>query len=237
MKILGFNRDGGFAEVLALPPQSLKRGLNLLPEGADPAIYALTEPLACCVSGQEAARVSEGDVVLILGGGPIGLLHAMLARSAGCDEVIITEKLPQRISLAGDFADRVVDVRFEPLADAVAVETEGLGVDVILAATPEADIDPYVIDLLAPRGRVCVFCGPRGGGIPDLRMVHYRELSIVGTYGCSSRHCRTAVQMIASGEIKPGRIITMRAPLGSIGEALDHARGRVGLKAVIDDFR
>lgn len=97
MKIMGFNFDGGFAEYMALPEQSLSRGANLLPENFDPALAALAEPLACCINGQELTRVSEGDVVLIYGAGPIGALHALLAELKGAGKVIIAEKLPERI--------------------------------------------------------------------------------------------------------------------------------------------
>ncbi len=94
---MGFNFDGGFAEYMALPGQSLSGGVNLLPENFDPALAALAEPLACCINGQELTRVSEGDVVLIYGAGPIGALHALLAELKGAGKVIIAEKLPERI--------------------------------------------------------------------------------------------------------------------------------------------
>ncbi len=97
MLIMGFNFDGGFAECMALPGLSLPGGVNLLPESFDPALAALAEPLACCINGQELTRVSEGDVVLIYGAGPIGALHALLAELKGAGKVIVAEKLPERI--------------------------------------------------------------------------------------------------------------------------------------------
>ena len=99
IKIMGFNCDGGFAELLALPEQSLSGGVNLLPGNVDPALAALAEPLACCINGQEQARVSEGDCVLIYGGGPIGALHALLAELQGAEKIIVAERLPGRIRL------------------------------------------------------------------------------------------------------------------------------------------
>ena len=97
MKILGFNRDGGFAEMLALPPECLPRGLNVLPKGFDPVLVSLAEPLACCINGQAQAKVRSGDVVLIFGAGPIGCLHALLAEHLGAAKIIIVEKLANRI--------------------------------------------------------------------------------------------------------------------------------------------
>ena len=99
IKIMGFNCDGGFAQLLALPRQSLSGGVNLLPGNVDPALAALAEPLACCINGQEQACVSEGDRVLIYGGGPIGALHALLAELHGAEKIIVAERLPGRIRL------------------------------------------------------------------------------------------------------------------------------------------
>ena len=99
IKIMGFNCDGGFAELLALPMQSLSGGVNLLPANVDPALAALAEPLACCINGQEQACVSKGDRVLIYGGGPIGALHALLAELHGAEKIIVAERLPGRIRL------------------------------------------------------------------------------------------------------------------------------------------
>ena len=59
MKILGFNQDGGFAELMALPSQCIPNGLNPLPEKTDPGIAALAEPLACCINGQDYGQGLE----------------------------------------------------------------------------------------------------------------------------------------------------------------------------------
>ena len=114
MKIMGFNCDGGFAEYMALPAQSLIRGANLLPENFDPALASLAEPLACCINGQELTRVSEGDVVLIYGAGPIGALHALLAELRGAALVIVAEKLPGRIrAIEKHTRARVIDLSMD----------------------------------------------------------------------------------------------------------------------------
>jgi L-iditol 2-dehydrogenase len=94
---LGFNLDGGFAELLALPWNSIPRGMNVVPGSVDPGLMALAEPLAACINGQEMARVSRGDTVLILGGGPIGCLHVLFAELRRAESIIVAEKLENRI--------------------------------------------------------------------------------------------------------------------------------------------
>jgi len=238
MKILGFNLDGGFAEMMALPAESTRRGLTILGAGVDPALLALAEPLACCINGQELARVSKGDTVLIIGGGPVGCLHALLARIRGAEKIIISELLENRIMAAlRTQADRVVDAASESLKEVVSEETGGQGADVILPSTPEVKVDDSMMRMLAPRGRLCIFSGPKvenGRETVDVRSMHYRETTLVGAYGSTSRLNREAVRMIASGELDPGWIITKRSSLDGIDDAMKHSGLRLGLKAVID---
>ena len=92
MGILGFNRDGGFGEMMALPRESFAMGLNILPKGANPPEATLAEPLGCCINAQDLAGVSRGDFVLIIGSGPTGILHALLARQRGAEKIYSIRK-------------------------------------------------------------------------------------------------------------------------------------------------
>jgi len=254
MKIIGFNCDGGFAEYLALPAQSLSesfgicRALNPLPESVDPALFTLTEPLACCINGQEQARVREGDSVLIWGGGPIGALHALLAELNGAGKILLAERLPGRIEeIRRHTCAQVIDLssnnRDENGRDllreaerAILSETDGQGVDLILTATPEVRISLRQMGLLAPGGRICIFSGPRPGEYEEtinLRSMHYLEQTITGSYGCSSRHNRMAARLLESKQVEGDWIISKRVDLDRIGEAFEHSSRRAGLKSVV----
>lgn len=240
MRILGFNRDGGFAELVALPEESISRGMNLINRRAPRLeVISLAEPLACCLNGQELTGLCEGDVVLIIGGGPIGCLHAALAGQRGAEKIIVAEKLENRIGQIKRHTDcSVLDISMS-LKEAILEETYGKGLDVILMATPEVEIDNTLLELLAPGGRICIFSGPRSEDYEktiDVRSMHYRELTMVGAYGCSSRQNKQAVKLLVSGALDVDWIITKRTNLENIGEALDHSSQRRGLKAVIDGF-
>jgi L-iditol 2-dehydrogenase len=237
IKIMGFNCDGGFAQLLALPEQSLSGGVSLLPSGADPCLAALAEPLACCINGQEQAAVRRTDRVLICGGGPIGALHALLAECRGCEKIIVTERMPHRISLLrAHTRANVVDLANGPGRAALIEELGQAGVDVILTATPEARLDGDLLSLLSPGGRLCVFSGPapdcRRGQV-DFASIHYHELSITGGYGCTSRQNRQAVELLTTGRIKAGWLITRKTNLDKINDAFSHSRERKGMKSVV----
>ncbi len=237
IKIMGFNCDGGFAQLLALPEQSLSGGVNLLPQGAKPVLAALAEPLACCINGQEQARVSEGNCVLIYGGGPIGALHALLAELHGAEKIIVAERMPDRIRLLERHTNAVViDPAEESVKNVLAEEIDKAGVDVILTATPEVRVDNDLLKLLSPGGRICIFSGPIRGNDQeriDQRSIHYHELTISGAYGCSSRQNRLAVELLTRGMIKADWLITKRTNLAGIEEAFSHSAQRSGMKSVV----
>ncbi len=239
--ILGFNRDGGFAELLALPWESIPRSINAVHSresvSIDPGLMTLTEPMACCMNGQEMARVTRDDVVLILGGGPIGCLHALLAEFHRAEKVIMVETLEHRArEIRKHTSARVMDAS-EPLEGIVAEETDGRGVDVILTATPEVRVDGSLIRMLAPGGRICIFSGPRTEDYQapiDLRSIHYRELTVSGAYGCSSRQNRAAAELLVSGAVNAEWIITKRTALENIQDAFSHSSKRAGQKSIVE---
>ncbi|MBP7069444.1 MAG: alcohol dehydrogenase catalytic domain-containing protein [Methanothrix sp.] len=237
IRIMGFNSQGGFAELLALPAESLSCGCNPLPANADCSLLALSEPLACCLNGQSHCSISQDDFVLILGGGPIGAMHALLARFRGAEKVMVAEKLPERIRLLRENTDAVVfDPADEPLQDLLAAETEGQGADVIISASPQMPIDQESLHLLSPGGRACVFSGPAPGHQQkqlDLRRIHYHEITVFGSYGCTSLQNSLAVELLLSHKIRADWLITRRASLSQIDQALDHSFRRAGMKSVV----
>ena len=235
--ILGFNVDGGYAEYVAIPSGNVQHsGLNRVDPREDPVLLSLSEPLACCINAQKLTDVSEGDSVLILGGGPVGAIHSILAGQRGAEKVMVSEKMPGRVAILGDRVDRVIDTATEDVGAAVMEETGGRGVDVIIPATPEVRVDDALMKLLAPNGRLCVFSGPRKGEYQatiDVRSMHYREMTMVGAYGCSSAHDREAVRLIGSGKIDLSWIVTHRCHLNDVRGAIDHTAMRRGMKSVI----
>ena len=237
VKIMGFNCDGGFAQLLALPGESFPGGVNLLPGNVDPALAALAEPLACCINGQEQACVGQGERVLIYGGGPIGALHALLAELHGAEKIIVAERMPGRIrELKRHTSAVVVNPAEESGKALLAAEIGREGVDVILTATPKVRVDGYLQKLLSPGGRVCIFSGPAPGNYQemiDLPSIHYHELTICGAYGCTSRQNQQAVELLTSGKIKAGWLITKRTNLAGIDDAFLHSSQRKGMKSVV----
>jgi L-iditol 2-dehydrogenase len=166
----------------------------------------------------------------------VGAIHSILAKQRGAEKVIVSEKMQNRVDLLRHHVDRVIDTSSENLAKAVMDETEGKGVDVILPATPEVRVDGAMMDLLSANGRLCIFSGPRKGEYEapiNIRSIHYRELTMVGAYGCSSSHDREAVELIRSGQVDLSWMVTHSCGLNDVHGAIDHTAMRRGMKSVI----
>jgi len=239
--IFGFTHHGGFAQYLAVPAESVAcGGVNIIPPGLTFEEATFAEPLACCINGQELVRLEGRDVVLILGAGPMGCLHTMLAQAKGVKQILLAERSLKRLktSIAAE-PYRLIDVSKENLKEVVRAETEGRGVDVIMLACPDSAINYPILELLAPRGRVCFFSGlpPEKSQLYfDANFLHYREISFVGAYGCTAEQNRLALELMASGQVNVNWLITKRISLEALHEGIDYLIGHNGMKVVVTEF-
>lgn len=238
--IVGFNRDGGFAERMAVPGELIDgHGANILPDGLDPVMATLTEPLACCVHGQHLARIEASDSVAIFGAGPMGLMHTALAHSKGARVMVVEPDQRRREVALHMGAEHAVDPAREPF-EAIVEWTAKRGADVAVLATPEVKMDDRLLRAMAPRGRICAFSGLKRGSSQsdvDINILHYRELTLVGAYGCTCASDTEALRTLASGRLDLRPLISRRMSLGSIEEAFTLIEERVALKCVIDDMK
>ncbi|XUX01313.1 MAG: alcohol dehydrogenase catalytic domain-containing protein [Dehalogenimonas sp.] len=238
LKTLGFSEDGGFAEYLALPATTVTTGgVNLVPENVTDEEAAMTEPLASCLNAQEKAKVGRGDSVLIIGGGPLGLLHSRLSRLRGAQRVFIAEKDENRLRLASEHgeADRIIDNSIERLPKIIGDETGGRGVDVVILSTNSTST-ANLLPLLADAGRLSLFASLSKESSSiwfDINQVHYRELEVTGAFGSTAVQNTAALKLISHG-MTVADLITMRISLGDIVEGIHYTLERKGLRAVIN---
>ena len=237
---MGYHYEGGFAEYLAVPAKVLAvDGLNRIPEGVSFAEASVAEPLACVLNGQMLARVGEGDDVVVIGSGPIGCLHARLARARGAARVFLVDINTQRLSLAASLVhpDATVSGAESDVVDEICELTGGRGADVVITAAASGAAQEQAIAMAARQGRISFF-----GGLPkdkpmiacDANLVHYRELTIVGANGSSPAHNAQALRLIASGAVAVADLITHRLPLGRTLEAFDIVARGEAIKVTIE---
>lgn len=215
MRIMGFHRDGGFAEFVSTPAASL---IELPPDLAfDDAVFA--EPLSCCLNALELARVAPGDRVGIWGAGTAGTLLGRAARARGA-AVTVIEPDPARRERAGAVEHPVADAHF----------------DVAIPAVGDSAAYRAALSSLAPRGRLVAFSGlaaDAAGGLLDVNRLHYLEQTCVGAYGCAYPHSVEAVATIAAGTIAVHDLVSHRMRLDDLAEALELVRQRACMKILI----
>jgi len=235
---LGITLDGAFAEFMRIPAPFLEQG-NLVPfdEKLESAAVALAEPFACVLHGQNALHLSSNDIVLIMGAGPIGIMHLLAARAAGVKKILVSEQSPERLQIAADMgADRVINFREESLPDLVSAETQGRGADaIVVAAGVRAAMETAPV-LAGIGGRINFFAGLPSGDtnvVLDANLIHYKELIVTGTTGCSTADCHRSMDLISSGKVNLGRLVSRRYDLEDAMEAFSAVRAGNVLKVVL----
>lgn len=211
MRIMGFHRDGGFADYVVAPLKSLIP----LPETLSDEQAVFAEPLSCCLNALELARLAPFETIAVWGGGPAGQL---LARAAtACDALpTVIEPDPQRREPAKGVAE-APDQRF----------------DVCVVAVGNNSAYQQALNRLAPRGRLVVFSGlskEEATITTDFNQLHYLEQTVVGAYGCCYRHGRQAIDLLQSGRLEVRDLISHRMPLTRLDEALELVANRQCMK-------
>jgi len=237
---VGYQYAGGFAEYLIVPDEVLRvDGLNRIPDGVGFDEASVAEPLACVLNGQRLARVGEGDVVVVVGAGPIGCLHVRVARANGARQVILVDLNLDRLKLSADRVspDAVIDGSSQDVVDEVLRLTDGVGADVVITAAASGAAQEQALRMTARGGRISLF-----GGLPkdrptitvDSNLVHYRELTLVGANGSSPEDNREALRLIASGKVPVKDLITDRLPLDRVLEGFDIVAAGTAIKVTIE---
>ncbi len=238
LRPMGFHYPGGMAEFVTIPARGVQQGhVVKVPPAVPPTHAALSEPVSCCVNAVENCAVTDGDVVAVLGAGPMGILNACVAREYGAAKIILSEVNPVRLTQAKAFGfDRLVDPAAEDLADVVRQATGGYGADVVMVAAPAAQPQEQAVTLARKRGTVCLFASlPAGNSMlqVDSRPIHYGELRVIGSSDSTAAHVRRAVELIAGGSLPIDRIASHVLRLDDIHRAFALMESGEALRVVL----
>lgn len=234
--LFGYELDGGLAEYLLVPRIAMDQGNLVVLEKEIPATtLALAEPVSCCLNGAGQVAVAPGESVVVLGTGPIGLLHIALAKLAGATTILAAGR-EGRLTAATDFgATCAVALTGEALTAEVRERTNGRGADVVIVAVGDLTLANQALELAAIGGRVNYFAGfPKGKTASiDPNLIHYRELAVTGGSNARRADVRRAVELLSSGALDVGRLVTHRFPLAELEAAVTAVARRDGLKVAV----
>lgn len=215
MQIMGFHRDGGFAEYVVAPVQSLIP----VPEQLSPDQAVFAEPLSCCLNAIELACLAERETIGIWGGGPAGVLLSRAALAKGAAPTIVEPNVKRR-----EFSHGVSSV------------PSGALYDVCIIAVGDKSAYEEALGHLKPRGRLVVFSGlPKDDSelACNFNKLHYLEQTIVGAYGCSYRHGGEALALLADDKVKVNDMISHQMPLWELEDALTLVKEKISIKVLL----
>lgn len=234
---MGYEFDGAFAQYIRIPAIALQSGnVFKMPEGMSFEAAALSEPLACVINGQKNARVGVGDSVVILGAGPIGLMHAALARVAGARQIIVSEPNAARREAALERGVHFAcDPTTESLVEFVKKKTDGLGADVVILAIGVPALANEALSVVRKGGRVNLFAGFSQGDMSsmDVNLIHYNEITVTGASALTRQGYELALNMLSTGQIDATSLITHRYDVADSLAAFDAAGSGSALKVAI----
>ena len=233
----GYEYGGGFQEYMRVPEVAVKAG-NVVK--IDPTISfeeaSLIEPFACCFNGSRRSGIRPGDVVLIVGAGPIGLMHIQLARMAGARRILVSELIPGRRDLAASMgADKVFDPHVLKLTEVALEETGGRGVDSTIMAIGVPSLVNDLLKVTRKGGTVNLFAGFSGAGDAQIEanILHYNEVYLTGTASASRSHFHEALSLVLAKRIDLSPLISHRFPLSDIGQAFQITKNGEGIKVIV----
>jgi L-iditol 2-dehydrogenase len=231
---LAHGADGGFAESLVVPKQIVRLG-GVVPIDDMPYESAvMIEPVSCCLSAADQCGTGSGDNVLIIGCGPLGLIHTIVSKALGA-RVLAVDLNEKRLRKAAEVgADVILNPREVDLPAEVQRVT-GVGADIVITAVGITKVVEESLSLVRNGGVLNVFGGtPRNETITiDPRWLHYGEIILTGTFAASLSHFMRAHQFVQEHMSLLGSIISRRCRLEDIHEAVNSIRNGRALKAVI----
>jgi L-iditol 2-dehydrogenase len=235
---MGYSFPGGMAEFLVIPERALKYGHAVkVPANVAADHAALAEPLSCAVNAAANSQIRENDIVIVLGAGPMGLMNAAVAKALGAKKLVLSEISDERLSQAKGFdIDVLVNPEKENLTEIVKDITGGYGADVIIVAAPAAYPQETAVELVRKRGTVCLFASlPVGKEMLSInsRLVHYGEITIVGSSDSTPEHVEKAIEMISQEKLSADKLVTHTMTFDQIFDAFDLMEKGESLRVVL----
>jgi L-iditol 2-dehydrogenase len=234
--IIGFSVDGAYAEYVRVPSRITKYNVYRIPDNLEHEIAALLEPFSCVVRGHRLIHIDVGDTVVIIGAGPIGLMHVMLAKNSNAGKIIVSDISWDRLKFAKKFgADTVINPNEEDIFSIVREETGGLGADVVIEAVGSPNTWETAMKLPRKGGKVLLFGGPpKGTTVPvDTYRIHYEEVIIQGSFHFTPEDVLRAFKIICSGKLPLKNLITSRAKIDDIVNVFERLKEGKEIKVAL----
>lgn len=232
LKFIGIDAPGAFQQSWTVPAFTLHH----LPASVDLKLAALTEPLAVACHDVRRAQLRAGETAVVIGGGPIGTLVALVARATGA-QVVLSEVNPARLKLARSLGLQTLDPTRTDVVAEIARMTDDAGADVVFEVSGSAAGARAMTQIACLRGRivvVAIFPQPQEISLFDL---FWKELEIKGARVYEVEDYERAIQLLAAGALPLAELITTVEPLERLPAVFEELSGGSEAMKVLVDCR
>ncbi len=209
---------GGFSQYVRVMDWIVERGVEKIPDGVPFEVAAFVEPLNTCLKAVEQCDPQPGDVVLVQGQGPIGLVFTMLLNLRGCT-ILATDTIPRRLELSklcgATFA---LDPRTTDVSGKLKELTDGRGADMVFVATNVKGLVEEAVQSSRPGAKIMLFAQTSDKERIELSgaSVCVGERSLLGSYSASVDIQKESADLVFSGKLPLHLLISHRVPLDKI---------------------
>ena len=224
--------NGAYAEYIRIPGRIVQQNMLEIPDNVPFVDAAMVEPLACVLRGAHEIDAREGDTVVVIGCGPIGLKFIRILSSRKVRVIALGKRKSQiraaeRLGAVAAFDVSEID---NPVNLVRQLTEGGRGADAVIEAVGSAKTWQWALQMVRKGGRVNLFGGcPSGTQVNfDPAALHYSEITIKSTFHHSPRFIREALDTIVRGEIRASDFITGEVPLTELPHVFEHMKQRNG---------
>ena len=229
----------GLADEYIVPEWNVKHGGVLkIPDSMAFEEAAMIEPLACCIRAWSKFTHKKNDSAAILGVGPTGIMHALLAKLYGLGKVFCLDLNEFRLDFAKKFETITIHSGNTNALEQIKSETANQGVDIVIVSTSSLNALKDAINFVRKGGTIVMFGVPSKGAKVDLDMseVYSKGITIVNSYAASDFDTKEALEKISSKQIDVSQLITHKYKLQDCQKAFAHAKsGDNAMKIIISN--
>jgi L-iditol 2-dehydrogenase len=231
-------RPGGFAEYIAVVSEMVERVVTKLHDSISYEEGTMIEPAACSYRGISRSGVTPGDTVVIMGDGPLGLLHAQAAKALGATQVIVSGHHDYRLKVAQKVGiDDTVNSKNVSIETYVKERTDGRGADLVIVAVASSETTQQAMELIRIGGKVTLIGDFRDVPQPmlevDPKFLLRDDATLMASWGCAPYDYRAAYELIKSGRINVRDMVTHTFSMEEFSDALEMIASRQCMRVAI----
>lgn len=228
---------GGISEYILIPSINLENDSITLTEGVSYEDATLIEPTACVVKGLKRARIRQGDTVLVIGLGVMGMMNILLAREYGAGRIIGADMVKSRLDKAIALgADEIIDASKIDIHESLSDITNSEKAELVIVGPNSADVMSLGIRCVRPGGQALFFTPAKPGEklTLDPNHLYFNDINIITSYSCGPSDTADAFELIEKKIISADKLVTHRFPIEKTEEAFRlTANAQDSLKAII----